>query len=274
MTTPTRQQAYTQGSGTSSIDHPICSSVSPSSTNTNYPLGQVWINEVANIVYQLTSFSTMGGILSANWSTLGSASGSFVSLTTEDSTVVTPTVGTIIVTGTANQIDTTGSNSPGTVTIGLPDTVVAPGSLASTTSMTVGDALTVTTGGITVSAGGAGITGNSSITGSLTASTTLTATLGAITATNGNLVLGTAGNKLAITTGANASCGQSGAMTAGTITIATTAVTASSLIFLTNAGPAGTVGTLSVGTITAATSFVINSSSDIDTSVVNWLIIN
>lgn len=99
-------------------------------------------------------------------------------------------------------------------------------------------------------------------------------TAGTITATNGNLVLGTAGNKLSIATGTNASIGTSAAMTGGTITISTTAVTASSKIFLTAVTPGGTQGTLSVGTIVAGTSFVINSSSGSDTSTVNWLIIN
>ncbi len=91
---------------------------------------------------------------------------------------------------------------------------------------------------------------------------------------NGHLTLGTAGNKLSITTGSNASVGVSGAMTAGSITISTTAVAASSLIFLTHATVSGTQGILSVGTITAGTSFVINSSSALDVSTVNWWIIN
>lgn len=91
---------------------------------------------------------------------------------------------------------------------------------------------------------------------------------------NGSIALKTAGNKINIATGTNASVGTSAAMVAGTITISTTAVTASSKIFLTNAAPAGTIGVLSVGTITAGTSFVINSSSALDTSTVNWFIIN
>jgi hypothetical protein len=90
----------------------------------------------------------------------------------------------------------------------------------------------------------------------------------------GNLNLTTAGNKIKIATGSNASAGVSGAMTAGSITISTTAVTANSLIFLTHATLGGTQGILSVGTITAGTSFVINSSSASDTGTVNWLIIN
>jgi hypothetical protein len=90
----------------------------------------------------------------------------------------------------------------------------------------------------------------------------------------GNLNLNTAGNKLKIATGTNASVGVSSAMTAGTITISTTAVTSSSRIFLTHATLGGTQGILSVGTIVNGTSFVINSSSILDTGTVNWFIIN
>lgn len=89
---------------------------------------------------------------------------------------------------------------------------------------------------------------------------------------NGNLSLSTAGNKLNIATGSNASVGISGAMTAGSITISTTAVTANSIISLT---PVGTgTGVLSLGTVTAGTSFVINSSDNTDTRIVHWKIIN
>lgn len=92
---------------------------------------------------------------------------------------------------------------------------------------------------------------------------------------NGNLSLSTAGNKIKITTGSNASIGVSDAMVAGTVTVNTTAVTASSIIFLTH-GTGGGVqsGALSVGTITAGTSFVINSSNAADSGAVNWWIIN
>jgi len=66
----------------------------------------------------------------------------------------------------------------------------------------------------------------------------------------------------------------SAVLVTGTKTVSTTAVTASSLIFLTNGLVGGTVGILSIGTITAGTSFVINSSSGTDTSTVNWWIVN
>lgn len=88
----------------------------------------------------------------------------------------------------------------------------------------------------------------------------------------GNVALNTAGNKLKIAIGSNASIGLSAAMTAGTITINTTAVTANSIIMLTPVG-AGS-GQISLGTKTAGTSFVINSSDGADTRQVQWWIVN
>jgi hypothetical protein len=62
----------------------------------------------------------------------------------------------------------------------------------------------------------------------------------------------------------------------GTVTVATTAVTANSRILVTRNTPGGTVGDLSVpdASYVAGTSFVINSASGTDTSTVNWFIIN
>jgi hypothetical protein len=90
----------------------------------------------------------------------------------------------------------------------------------------------------------------------------------------GNLALETAGNKINIATGTNASIGTA-TLSGGTITVSTTAVTASSKIFVTHAGSSITnAGTLYIGTITAATSFVITSTNASDNDTVNWWIIN
>lgn len=65
--------------------------------------------------------------------------------------------------------------------------------------------------------------------------------------------------------GSNAKQGVSGAMVAGTVTVANTSVTASSRIFVTRA-PGGTnPGAVYVSTITAGTSFVITSTNAADT---------
>lgn len=91
----------------------------------------------------------------------------------------------------------------------------------------------------------------------------------------GNVELTTAGNKLIIATGSNASVGTA-TLSSGTITVNTTAVTANSIIFISRNTPGGTLGNLSVpsASITAGTSFVINSDSGSETSTVNWWIVN
>lgn len=109
--------------------------------------------------------------------------------------------------------------------------------------------------------------------GALTALLTLAGN-GNATINNGNLSLGTAGNKINITTGSNAAAGTSAAMTAGTITISTTAVSANSIILLTHATFGGTTGVLRYGNIVAGTSFDIISSNAADTGTVGWIIFN
>ena len=90
---------------------------------------------------------------------------------------------------------------------------------------------------------------------------------------NGNILLNTAGNKIKIATGTNASVGTA-TLVAGTVTVSTTAALTASKIFVTVVTPGGTQGFISVPTITNATSFVINSTSATETSTVNWWIIN
>jgi hypothetical protein len=65
-------------------------------------------------------------------------------------------------------------------------------------------------------------------------------------------------------------------LAAGTVTVPVNAVTAASNILISRNTPAGTLGNLSVpsASITANTSFVINSSSNAETSTVNWEIVN
>jgi len=139
----------------------------------------------------------------------------------------------------------------------------------------------------TIGTGGTGATnignatGNTVVTGSLRTTTTLTASLGAITATNGNLVLGTAGNKIlstsvGTTTAAGANSFGSVALVGGTATVATTAVTANSLIFLTcqALGTVAVASALCVSAKTGGVSFVITASQGTDTSTIAWFIVN
>ena len=91
----------------------------------------------------------------------------------------------------------------------------------------------------------------------------------------GNLALSTAGNKISIATGTNASVGTA-TLVGGTITINTTAVTANSIIICNHVTPIVTQGILSVpaASIVPGVSFTINSDSVADASSINWWIIN
>lgn len=89
---------------------------------------------------------------------------------------------------------------------------------------------------------------------------------------NGSLGLNTAGNKINIATGTNASVG-TGTLSSGTVTINTTAVTASSIIQV-QLTSCSSCGTLYIGTVTAGTSFVVTSTNGSDASTFNYWIIN
>lgn len=209
----------------------------PVSTDRAYVKGTLWLNLATPAAFM---YSGTSGV----WIALGSgATGGVVTINSN-----APVAGNYVLAGTANQIAI--GQTAGTSTFTIPATFIAPGSIASTTTITAGTALVATT--------------------------TVTATLGAITATNGNLVLGTAGNKISIATGSNATVGTSAAMTAGSVTVANTSVTANSFIF---AVPA-VLGTVSVpqayyiSAKVAATSFTIESADATDTSTWNYWIIN
>lgn len=226
--------------------------------------------------------------------------------------VVPNGAGLVTMAGTANQITTTGGLN--TLTFSVPSTFIAPGSIAATTTVTAGTGITSTTGNIVATAGavnagttmtaGTGITattgnivatagavnagttmtagtGITSTTGNIVATagavnagTSMTATLGAITATNGNLVMGTAGNKIIVPTGANASAGTSAAMsgTPGAVTVATTASSATAKIFYARNITGGTMGNVSI-TAQDGTGFTLTSDAN-ETSTFNWWLIN
>ena len=137
--------------------------------------------------------------------------------------------------------------------------------------------------------GGITFTSNSSVAGTLTLAYDASR-LGSTTLT-GNLIFNAAGNKIlstsvASTTTAGANSFGTVTLAGGTATVNTTAVTASSIIYLFRQGVGATgaaaLGILSVGTITAGASFVINAVQAAnatalqasDVSVIGWMIVN
>lgn len=146
----------------------------PTSSDTAYVKGQLWLNTSLS-----TAFMWPG---SGNWISLGSGTtGAIVTLTGGSGGALSPTAGNMNLLGTANQITSTGSGS--TITFSIPSTFIAPGSIASTTSITAGNGLTVTLGNLVVSAGNISTT-----VGSISSATTVTAGTG-LTITTGDLTI-------------------------------------------------------------------------------------
>lgn len=277
----------------------IKSGRAPTSNDKKYPVGSIWINTATNSGYLLTSAP-------GNWSLFGSSSGGAVnSLTGDSGGAILPAAGNITLAGTAAQgISSSGAGSTITFTISDATTAQKGVLVTSTNAQSVtgtGTTQAVTPASLTARLQAPGAIGGTtpgsgafttvSATSTITAGTTLTATLGAITATNGNVVLGTAGNKIlstsvGSTTAAGANSFGTVTLVGGTATVATTAVTASSIIFLTRmtvgATGAAALGILSVGTISAGTSFIINAwqtanataLATTDVSNIGWMIVN
>ncbi len=271
---------YTQGFGSrpENVEIPHIDVRAPATTDIMYPQGKFWVDQVHNATYELTSFSTVGNITTANWE-ISAGSNFLVQSLSGDTGTATPTLGNIKLAGTADEITTAASGS--TVTFTIPTTFIAPGSIASTTTLTGGTGITATTGNIVATAGNISTTaGSISSATTVTAGTGVTATTGNLVATAGNLDLNGATSKININAGTptTASAGKSTLSTGGTVVVSTSAVTTSSLIFLsynncTSTNPAALDAP--TGSIIGSTSFVIKSQDTSDTtSTVNWWIIN
>lgn len=116
------------------------------------------------------------------------------------------------------------------------------------------------------------VSGNITSGGNMVANTGLTVNSGGIGITSGNLTI-TAG-KLNVPGSGTAAIVGTSTLTGGAVTIATSAVTTNSKIFLTYLYPLSNAGILQVRTINNGVSFLVNSSSGTDTSAFNWFIVN
>lgn len=92
---------------------------------------------------------------------------------------------------------------------------------------------------------------------------------------NGNVGIATAGKTLRYKTGVSNCSAGTGTLSGGTLVISTTAVTANSLIFITDTGGGvlANIGALYISARTGGTSFTVSSSNALDTSTFNWFIV-
>ena len=243
------RQVQTLGSSTAANSVLIQNGAAAGTQVTSIANGVCAANSTVNVLGGASSagvfqFNVLNGVLGAGVTSAtvnilngNAAAGATLTFNVLGSVAATQ-LGTInLGTGAVAHVVNIGSSSAGAVGILSGSTITVTGT---TNINATGAAVT------TVGTGGTGAThignatGNTAVTGSLTASTTLTATLGAITATNGNLNLAHTGNKLLMhaSTAASDAIGVTSRMTAGSITVSTTAVTASSIIFLTAVTPA------------------------------------
>src|ERR1700675_224555 len=120
MTQPTNLYGVAVGTASTVGLVPHVDVRDPASTDADvfkYPVGKEWINTAANNVWFLTSYTSPGGVLTANWEAAGGGALELSSLTGDTGTA-TPSAGNIKIAGTANQITTAASGS--TVTVSIP----------------------------------------------------------------------------------------------------------------------------------------------------------
>ena len=155
----------------------------PTAADADFFIGTQWIR-LNNAVYTLVGKPL--GV--ANW-VVSAVAGSLDTLTDGVGGTATPVAANIVMTSTANQVTTTAAAD--TVTFSIPAVFIAPGSIASTTTLAVGTDATV--------AGALDVTGATTVT-DITASTTLdvvgastlaaTTIVGALTQTGGAVNIG------------------------------------------------------------------------------------
>lgn len=248
---------YTQGFGSrpESVEVPHIDVRAPASTDILYPVGKRWLNTVTGYEYVNGYFSVSNGVMSANWTLLGSG-GTFTQFTTSDSNTVTPSSGNINLFG-AGSITTIGSGSTATVELtGLTNHALLVGAGTTTiTKLSVGATGTVLAGS---TGADPAFTGSPSVSGSVTAGTSITATAGDITATLGNVIVNGAAKQFRCHGGAVTDFIGQATLTLGTVDVANTNIAATDRVFVTRsaANLSSAYGTPLI-TITASTKFNI-----------------
>lgn len=140
----------TQGFGNrpENVEVPFYASAAPTTSDTGsptFPVGKVWIDQIGNAAYTLTSLSTIGGVIAATWVTTGGGAGAVATLT-GNAGAAAPVAGNINIVGTGTlSFAGAGSTLTGSITPGT--------TLLSTLTGSSGGAISPTAGNITLAAG-------------------------------------------------------------------------------------------------------------------------
>jgi hypothetical protein len=251
---PTQDLTYSVPSGLKARSpSPVIAKRDPVATDTGYAFGQLWVNKVSGNVFALGAVAAGA----ATWTTLGSISSTFTTISA--GTFTTTTAATAITISSGNVFTGTGSNAA----VGFTFTPKGAGGL------------TLTTGSLTISSGNLVLTaGNVTLTAGA-----LTLTLGNETLTNGNLIFSAAGKGISLKSGADARIGQS-ILALGTKAVANSSVTANTRVILTrtNKNASTAIGSLEAVT-NAGVGFTITALSAVaaaevgDLSTVDWVLV-
>lgn len=114
MSIPTGSVYYSQGNGSApeNVQIPVYSNRDPSSGDSTYPIGKRWINQLLNIEWVLTSFSSINGTTAAVWTNLvanSEANGILDLLPDSGFTPVTSISGFVNMVGDSTNISTSGA---------------------------------------------------------------------------------------------------------------------------------------------------------------------
>lgn len=263
-----------QYQGVRAINPPdlIITTRAPTSTDTAFAKGQLWLDEDAGTAYQHIS----GG----DWIALGSGTtGAIVTLTGSSGGAISPVAGDIVVTGDATD---------GVTVVGTAGTLTINVSAASTTQRgtleTSTDAESVTGTSAVVAVTPASLTARLAAPGAIGGTTPAAGTFTTVAAgttvtagtdlvsTAGNVLIQGAGKQLRVEGGAATDFIGTATLVGGTATVLNTNIDAADRIFLSRSTTGGTEGTLSY-VINAGVSFVITSSSGTDTSTIAYFIV-
>lgn len=256
------------------IQDPIPAKRDPTTSDTGYQVGQQWVNQLTGTYFGLAS--NAGGV--ATWSTLGSVSSTYTTLTSGS---YLTTGANAITLGSGNVFSGTGAGAAIGFTFtpkGAGNTVFTTGNVTLSSGnlvLTSGNA-TLTNGNLVLTSGNATMTSGNL----LLSSGNLTLTSGNAVLTNGNLSLGTAGKGISIKSGANARIGQS-ILVGGTLAVANTSVTANTRVFITRSSKGASTALGNLEALPAAgVGFTLSSYDDAlvglvagDVSVIDWMLV-